>query len=85
MEIDESVSMEMDGRDYRATVELALNGTVEAEQWNRLIRLLGKTMGVIEEGKGMGRIVMGTVYEGVDIKAAWTFYEVVNGVADRCV
>jgi len=85
--IEESVAMAMNGNDYRATLELSVKGPLEKEQFKGLMRLLGKTVQAIEEErewKGMGRLVVGTTFEGVGVEARWTFYEVVGGVAVRC-
>jgi hypothetical protein len=85
--IEESVAMSMNGKEYRATVEISVKGALEKGQFKGLMGLLGKTVQAIEEereGKGMGWLVVGTTFEGVPVEARWTFYEVVGGVAVRC-
>jgi hypothetical protein len=89
--ISETVTIAMNGIEYRATVEIKLwaleKGVkgMETAEWRALLGLLGHTAEAIERGMvrdgmvdgdgGFGRVVVEASIEGVGVEAAWTFYE----------
>jgi hypothetical protein len=89
--VSETVTMAMNGVEYRATVEIRLRALEQGVQgmggkeWKALVGLLGRTAEAIERGMvrdgmvdgrpGFGRVVVEGVIEGVGVEAAWTFYE----------
>jgi hypothetical protein len=89
--VSETVTMKMNGIEYRATVEIRLRELekgvkgMEKEEWRALLGLLGHTAEAIERRMvrdgmvagegGFGRVVVEGSVEGVGVEAAWTFYE----------
>lgn len=90
-EIESSVTMPVGDREYRATVEMEVHGHMEAEEFRDVVESLAEAVGAIEREKvemglkgGMGSLGTQVAVDGVGLNARWTFYEVVDGVAERC-
>jgi len=85
--VEESVSMVMGGREYRATIEMSVKGVLGKEQFGDLMKMFAQTVEQMEEArgeKGMGALMLTTTFQEVPVSAKWVFYEVVGGSAVRC-
>lgn len=85
--VEESVSMVMGGREYRATIEMSVKGALDKEQFGDLMKMFAQTVEQMEEArgeKGMGALLLASRFQDVPVQAKWVFYEVVGGSAVRC-
>ncbi|KAH6683019.1 hypothetical protein B0J14DRAFT_574885 [Halenospora varia] len=90
-QITETVGMEINGNEYQSTIDLVIKGEMGKREFEALMKLLERSVVNIAEarekagmGKGVGVVSVGAEIEGVEVEAAWTFYEVVGGEAVRC-
>ncbi|KAH8687582.1 hypothetical protein BGZ60DRAFT_425463 [Tricladium varicosporioides] len=90
-QITETVGMEINGNEYRATIDLVIKGEMGNREFEVLMKLLERSVVNIVEarekagmGRGVGTLSLGADIEGVSVEATWTFYEVVRDEAMRC-
>jgi hypothetical protein len=91
LDVLESIRFLEYGREYRASLNLGVSNSVNGLKWKELIALLGRTAMAIDQErediglvKGAGRMGVEVELGEVGVKAWWTFYEVVDGVAVEC-
>jgi len=85
--VTETVGMEMNGIEYRATLDLKLDDKIDGKGLKDLAGLLfsiKKELVKAVDGKGFGTVRAIGVWENVGVEAKWTYYQVENGVARRC-
>ncbi|KAG9234556.1 hypothetical protein BJ875DRAFT_9136 [Amylocarpus encephaloides] len=91
--IIETLAFTRGDREFRAEFELGVNGNVEDGEFNGMIALLSRTATAVGEERneigleeGAGSVGVFTVLggSGTEVRARWTFYEMVKGRARKC-
>lgn len=74
--------MFMHGQEYRATVDLKLDHTIDGKGLRDLLGLLvsvKKELVLATHGKGFGTVHVHGRLRGVGVEATWTYYQVDKG------
>lgn len=79
--------MKMNGVEYRATLDLKLDGKIDGQGFRDLVGLLvsvKKELAHATHGRGFGTVRMHGDWHGVGVEAHWTYYTYEHGVARQC-
>jgi hypothetical protein len=79
--------MVMDGVEFRATLDLKLEGEIGGKGLRDLAGLLlsvKKELAHAIHGRGFGTVRVHGEWYGVGVEALWTYYSFRNGAASRC-